>query len=87
MPAPSTWRASGKLGRSTWSKKPVKGFCIENGFRFPHRSMAKPTPKERVEHVLEAIELIRTFVDNVDENSFVNDPKIRSAVQFQFLVI
>jgi uncharacterized protein with HEPN domain len=49
--------------------------------------MAKPTPKERVEHVLEAIELIRTFVDNVDENSFVNDPKIRSAVQFQFLVI
>lgn len=49
--------------------------------------MGKPTPKERVEHVLEAIGLIRAFVENVDENSFVNDPKVHSAVQFQFLVI
>jgi uncharacterized protein with HEPN domain len=49
--------------------------------------MDKPTPKERVEHVLYAIGLIREFVDDVDEATFINDLKIQSAVQFQFLII
>lgn len=49
--------------------------------------MDKPTPKERVEHVLYAIGLIRDFVNDVDEATFINDVKIQSAVQFQFLII
>lgn len=49
--------------------------------------MDKPTPRQRVEHVLEAIGLIRDFVDGVDESMFLNDIKIQSAVQYQFLII
>jgi uncharacterized protein with HEPN domain len=49
--------------------------------------MDKPTPKERVEHVLEAIDLIKKFVEGVDENTFLKDQKIQSAVQYQFLII
>lgn len=49
--------------------------------------MNKPTPKERIDDILEAIRLIREFVSGVDEKSFSNDKKIQSAVQFQFLVI
>nr|MBI1228811.1 DUF86 domain-containing protein [Cytophagales bacterium] len=49
--------------------------------------MDKPTPKERVEHVLEAIRLIREFVAETDETEFLKDKKIQSAVQFQFLII
>lgn len=49
--------------------------------------MDKPTPRERVLHMLEAIRLIRTFVSEMDEQQFVQDAKVQSAVQFQFLVI
>ena len=49
--------------------------------------MDKPTPKDRVEHVLEAIELIRTFTANTDEATFLSDTQLQSAVQFQFLII
>lgn len=49
--------------------------------------MDKPTPKERVEHVLEAIKLIKDFVSDVDEATFLKDVKIQSAVQYQFLII
>lgn len=49
--------------------------------------MDKPTPRERVEHVLEAIDLIKEFVDGVDETTFLKDIKIQSAVQYQFLII
>ncbi|CAN5516848.1 hypothetical protein BH23BAC1_BH23BAC1_47650 [soil metagenome] len=49
--------------------------------------MDKPTPKERVEHILEAIQLIRSFVYGVDESVFVADVKTQSAVQYQFLII
>ncbi len=49
--------------------------------------MANPTPKERAKHILEAIKLIKEFVADVDETSFVNDIKIQSAVQYQFLII
>lgn len=49
--------------------------------------MDKPTPKERLEHVLEAIGLIRQFVAGVDEPVFMQNSMIQSAVQYQFLVI
>lgn len=49
--------------------------------------MDKPTPRERVEHVLEAIGLIKEFINGVDENTFLEDLKIQSAVQYQFLII
>ncbi len=49
--------------------------------------MDKPTPKERVEHILEAIQLIRDFTNGIDEASFLRDIKIQSAVQYQFLII
>jgi uncharacterized protein with HEPN domain len=49
--------------------------------------MDKPTPIDRVEHVLEAIGLIKEFMDGVDANMFLKDVKIQSAVKFQFLII
>ena len=49
--------------------------------------MDKPTPKERAEHILESIKLIRDFTKDVDETSFLTDIKIQSAVQYQFLII
>lgn len=49
--------------------------------------MDKPTPKERAEHILEAIQLIREFVAGINEAAFLKDIKIQSAVQYQFLII
>ncbi|WP_149242136.1 HepT-like ribonuclease domain-containing protein [Dyadobacter sp. 32] len=49
--------------------------------------MDKPGTKERAEHILTSILLIREFIENVDEATFVTDSKIQSAVQYQFLVI
>ena len=49
--------------------------------------MAKPTPKERLEHILEAIHHIKIFLTDIDEQHFISDVKIQSAVQFQFLII
>lgn len=49
--------------------------------------MGRPTPKKRLEHVLESIELISEFVSGVDEKSFLQDIKLQSAVQYQFLII
>lgn len=49
--------------------------------------MAKPTPKERIEHVLHAIQLIKDFVSGVNEKEFLNDIKMQSAVKYQFLII
>ena len=49
--------------------------------------MDKPGAKERIVHVLMAIQLIREFIDGVDEATFTKDLKIQSAVQYQFLVI
>ena len=49
--------------------------------------MDKPTPKERAEHILEAIQLIREFVAGVSEAAFLKDIKNQSAVQYQFLII
>ena len=49
--------------------------------------MGKPTPKERVEHILEAIRLIKEFVSGMNEKTFSRDVKVQSAVQYQFLII
>ena len=49
--------------------------------------MVKPTPKERAEHILEAIRLIREFVADINETQFLSDIKTQSAVQYQFLII
>jgi uncharacterized protein with HEPN domain len=49
--------------------------------------MDKPTPRERIEHILEAISLIREFVSDMNEEQFLKDVKVQSAVQFQFLII
>jgi uncharacterized protein with HEPN domain len=49
--------------------------------------MDNPTPKERAVHILAAIRLIKEFVAGIDETAFVNDIKIQSAVQYQFLII
>jgi len=49
--------------------------------------MGKPTPKERVEHILEAIRLIKEFVHGMSEKTFSRDVKVQSAVQYQFLII
>jgi|SRR5690554_1126301 len=49
--------------------------------------MDKPTPKERVQHILTAIQLVREFVADMDEAAFMADVKTQSAVQYQFLVI
>jgi uncharacterized protein with HEPN domain len=49
--------------------------------------MDKPTPKERIEHILESIQLIKEFTDGVNEATFLHDVKIQSAVQYQFLII
>ncbi len=49
--------------------------------------MDKPSTKERAEHILEAIKLIKEFVVDMDEVAFKKDIKIQSAVQYQFLII
>ena len=49
--------------------------------------MGKPTPRQRVEHILEAIHLIKEFVSGMNEKTFSRDVKVQSAVQYQFLII
>ena len=49
--------------------------------------MAKPTHKERAEHILEAIRLIKEFVADISEAQFLSDKQVQSAVQYQFLII
>lgn len=49
--------------------------------------MDKPTPKERIEHVLKAIATIHEFTDRSSAEVFSTDDKLQSAVLFQFLII
>ena len=49
--------------------------------------MDKPTPQQRVQHILNAINLIRKFIENIDEQTFMEDLKLQSALQYQFLII
>ena len=43
--------------------------------------MDKPTPRENAERILEAIKLIKEFLGDMDESTFVKDIKIQSAEQ------
>lgn len=47
----------------------------------------KPTSKERVEHVLEAIELINNFIHPHTMETFLQDPKTISACLYQYTII
>jgi uncharacterized protein with HEPN domain len=47
----------------------------------------KPTSQERVEHVLQAIELIHCFTQPHDLKSFLQDEKTISACLYQFAII
>lgn len=49
--------------------------------------MQKPLPKDRLEHILTAIACIKDFVRDINEEAFLRDIKIQSAVQYQFLII
>lgn len=49
--------------------------------------MDRPTPKQRAEHIIKSIELIKEFVSDVNEATFLKDFKIQGAVQYQFLII
>lgn len=49
--------------------------------------MANPTPKERAEHILKAIQNIREFICGVSEKKFLKETLIQSAVQYEFLII
>lgn len=49
--------------------------------------MDKISQKERAKHILNAIALIRQFVSGMGEATFLNDIKVQSAVQYQFLII
>ncbi len=49
--------------------------------------MDKPTPKERVEHILKCIRSITEFVKGANPDLFETDIKLQSAVLYQFLVI
>jgi len=49
--------------------------------------MGNPTSQERTTHILDAIQLIRSFVKGIDETTFLRDVQVQSAVQYQFLII
>ena len=49
--------------------------------------MNKPTPVDRIEHVLKSILSIKEFVTGESQDQFINDIKLQSAVLFQFLII
>lgn len=47
----------------------------------------KPTSKERIEHVLEAIELIQSFSQNHNLQTFLQDEKTIYACLYQYTII
>lgn len=49
--------------------------------------MDKIALKERVIHIFNAICLIESFVNEITEGAFLEDVKLQSAVQYQFLII
>jgi len=49
--------------------------------------MDRPTPRERVEHVLKAINYIQEFTSETTLEQFESNLQLQSAVQFQFLII
>jgi uncharacterized protein with HEPN domain len=49
--------------------------------------MKKPTPVERIQHILSAIANIREYMDGASLEAFSKDDLLQSAVKYQFLVI
>ena len=49
--------------------------------------MDKPTPVERIEHILAAISSIREFMNGATLESFSKDEMLQSAVKWNFLII
>ncbi|MFC5283085.1 DUF86 domain-containing protein [Pedobacter alpinus] len=49
--------------------------------------MDKVALKERIIHIYNAIGLIEKFIKDVSESNFLDDIKLQSAVQYQFLII
>lgn len=49
--------------------------------------MTEISAKDRINHILDAIESIEEFVKEVDQYQFANSQLLQSAVQFQFLII
>lgn len=54
---------------------------------FNNYNWYKVQTKQRVEHILEAIRLIRDFMNGVRISTFLKDIKLQYAVQYQFLII
>lgn len=49
--------------------------------------MDKPTPVERIEHILAAISSIREFMNGATLEAFAADEMLQSAVKWNFLII
>jgi|MudIll2142460700_1097286.scaffolds.fasta_scaffold28211_2 uncharacterized protein with HEPN domain len=49
--------------------------------------MNKPTPKERLEHIKDAIFKIKSFVYNSSKDEFLTDIMRQNAVLYQFIII
>lgn len=49
--------------------------------------MDKVSLKERIIHISNSINLIQAFVKDISEIDFLEDIKLQSAVQYQFLII
>jgi len=54
---------------------------------FNNYNWYKVQTKQRVEHILEAIRLIRDFMNGVRISTFLKDIKLQCAVQYQFLIV
>lgn len=49
--------------------------------------MERLNSKDRIIHILQAIDAIHTFMQDIEEASFLHDLEKQSAVQYQFLII
>ncbi|MBP7509590.1 MAG: DUF86 domain-containing protein [Prolixibacteraceae bacterium] len=49
--------------------------------------MDKPTPKERVQHVLDSITSIRSFMEHITFEMFSSDKLLQNGVKYEFLII
>lgn len=49
--------------------------------------MDKPTPKDRILHILNAIHLIREFMTDITPEDFDQNSMLQDAVKYNFLII
>ena len=47
----------------------------------------KPSNKERIEHILQAIQKIEKYIENLEEKDFINNDMVTSAVLYQFFIM